>query len=150
WPANRARCALLPLTGGLPRSCASCERQRREHPSHGRGLLQGRWPGAAPGAAPRERRASQYQGRVVVDTVIIDSGGANLASLQFAFERLGGRARVSADPAEIQAAPRVILPGVGSAPDAMSRLRGQGLADLLPALTQPVLGICLGMQLLCA
>lgn len=83
-----------------------------------------------------------------MDTVIIDSGGANLASLQFAFERLGGRARVSLDPAEITAAPRVILPGVGSAPDAMSRLRGQGLADLVPALTQPVLGICLGMQLL--
>jgi imidazole glycerol-phosphate synthase subunit HisH len=83
-----------------------------------------------------------------VDTVIIDSGGSNLASLQFAFERLGGRARASADPDEIRAAPRVILPGVGSAPDAMSRLQGQGLADLLPALTQPVLGICLGMQLL--
>jgi len=57
-----------------------------------------------------------------VDAVIIDSGGANLASLQFAFERLGARTRVSADPAEIAAASRVILPGVGSAVDAMSRL----------------------------
>jgi glutamine amidotransferase len=83
-----------------------------------------------------------------VDAVIIDSGGANLASLQFAFERLGAKTHVSADPAEITSAARVILPGVGSAADAMSRLRKNGVADLLPSLTQPVLGICLGMQLL--
>jgi glutamine amidotransferase len=83
-----------------------------------------------------------------VDAVIIDSGGANLASLQFAFERLGAKTRVSTDPAEITSAARVILPGVGSAADAMSRLRKSGVADLLPSLTQPVLGICLGMQLL--
>jgi glutamine amidotransferase len=83
-----------------------------------------------------------------VDAVIIDSGGANLASLQFAFERLGAKTHVSADPAEITSAARVILPGVGSAADAMNRLRKSGVADLLPSLTQPVLGICLGMQLL--
>jgi glutamine amidotransferase len=83
-----------------------------------------------------------------VDAAIIDSGGANLASLQFAFERLGARTRVTANPAEIRSAARVILPGVGSAADAMARLRKSGVADLLPALTQPVLGICLGMQLL--
>jgi glutamine amidotransferase len=83
-----------------------------------------------------------------VDAVIIDSGGANLASLQFAFERLGARTHVSADAAEIKSAPRVILPGVGSAADAMARLRTNHLAELLPSLTQPVLGICLGMQLL--
>jgi len=83
-----------------------------------------------------------------VDTVIIDSGGANLASLQFAFERLGAKTRVSAEAAEITSAARVILPGVGSAGDAMTRLRKNGIADLLPSLTQPVLGICLGMQLL--
>ena len=83
-----------------------------------------------------------------MDTVIIDSGGANLASLQFAFERLGAKTRVSADAAEITSATRVILPGVGSAGDAMARLRKNGVADLLPSLTQPVLGICLGMQLL--
>jgi imidazole glycerol-phosphate synthase subunit HisH len=83
-----------------------------------------------------------------VDTVIIDSGGANLASLQFAFERLGAKTRVSAEAAEITSAARVILPGVGSAGDAMARLRKNGVADLLPSLTQPVLGICLGMQLL--
>ena len=83
-----------------------------------------------------------------MDAVIIDSGGANLASLQFAFERLGAKTHVTADPAQITSAARVILPGVGSAADAMSRLRKNGVADLLPSLTQPVLGICLGMQLL--
>lgn len=83
-----------------------------------------------------------------MDAVIIDSGGANLASLQFALERLGARAGVSADARVIAAAPRVLLPGVGSAPDAMQRLHCSGLAQLLPALRQPVLGVCLGMQLL--
>jgi imidazole glycerol-phosphate synthase subunit HisH len=84
----------------------------------------------------------------VNEVVIIDSGGANLASLQCALERLGARTRVSSDPAETAAAPRVILPGVGSAGDAMQRLRATGLAERLPHLGQPVLGICLGMQLL--
>ena len=83
-----------------------------------------------------------------MEAVIIDSGGANLASLQFALERLGARATVSSDAREIAAAPRVLLPGVGSAADAMQRLRRSGLAELLPTLRQPVLGICLGMQLL--
>lgn len=83
-----------------------------------------------------------------MDAVIIDSGGANLASLQFAFERLGARTRVSSDAQTIMSAPRVILPGVGAAPDAMQRLRNSGVAALLPRLEQPVLGICLGMQLL--
>ncbi len=85
-----------------------------------------------------------------MDAVIIDSGGANLASLQFAFERLGAKTRVTADAAEIRSAPRVILPGVGSAANAMARLRNNHVAELLPLLTQPVLGICLGMQLLFA
>jgi glutamine amidotransferase len=83
-----------------------------------------------------------------MDAVIIDSGGANLASLQFAFERLGAKTQVTADAATIRGAPRVILPGVGSAGNAMARLRSNHVAELLPSLTQPVLGICLGMQLL--
>ena len=83
-----------------------------------------------------------------MDAVIIDSGGANLASLQFAFERLGAKTHVTANAAEIRSAPRVILPGVGSASDAMARLHGSHVASLLPTLMQPVLGICLGMQLL--
>jgi imidazole glycerol-phosphate synthase subunit HisH len=83
-----------------------------------------------------------------MEAVIIDSGGANLASLQFAFERLGARAHVASDVRQIASAPRVVLPGVGSAADAMPRLRASGIAQLLPHLQQPVLGICLGMQLL--
>ncbi len=82
------------------------------------------------------------------DALIIDSGGANLASLQYAFARLGAATRVSAEPDAVAAARRVVLPGVGSAADAMRRLRATGLDSVLPRLTQPLLGICLGMQLL--
>jgi len=80
--------------------------------------------------------------------VIIDSGGANIASLRFALERLGVVAELTTDAATIQAAGHVILPGVGAAAAAMQRLRASGLTELIPALEQPVLGICLGMQLL--
>ena len=80
--------------------------------------------------------------------VIVDNGGANIASLQFALQRLEAAAAVSADAAEIRAASHVILPGVGAAADAMSRLRRNGLETVIPTLEQPVLGICLGMQLL--
>jgi glutamine amidotransferase len=80
--------------------------------------------------------------------VIVPSGGANIASLQFALQRLEIASAVSADAAEIRAASHVILPGVGAAADAMSRLRQSGLDALIPTLRQPVLGICLGMQLL--
>jgi len=79
---------------------------------------------------------------------IIDSGGANIASLQFALRRLGCEARLTTDPSLIRAAARVILPGVGAAADAMQRLRSHALVDVIRGLTQPVLGICLGMQLL--
>jgi len=81
--------------------------------------------------------------------VIVASGGANIASLQFALERLGVAAAVSAEPGRIRAASHVILPGVGAAADAMARLHQSGLDAVIPALRQPVLGICLGMQLLC-
>jgi glutamine amidotransferase len=80
--------------------------------------------------------------------VIIDSGGANLASLQYALERFGVQAPVTSTPGEIENATHVILPGVGSASDAMRRLKTSGVASVLPSLEQPVLGICLGMQLL--
>jgi glutamine amidotransferase len=80
--------------------------------------------------------------------VIVANGGANIASLQFALQRLDASSSVSADPEEIRAASHVILPGVGAAADAMSRLRQSGLDAVIPALRQPVLGICLGMQLL--
>jgi imidazole glycerol-phosphate synthase subunit HisH len=82
------------------------------------------------------------------DVVVVASGGANIASLRFALERLGAPVELSADPARIRAASHVILPGVGAAADAMARLARSGLDRVLPELTQPVLGICLGMQLL--
>ena len=80
--------------------------------------------------------------------VIVDSGGANLASLQYALKRLGARGEVSANMRTITAADRVLLPGVGAAAQAMRRLHRAGLLGVLRALTQPVLGVCLGMQLL--
>lgn len=84
----------------------------------------------------------------MTDVVIVDSGGANLASLRYALERLGARAEVSCDARTIQDANRVLLPGVGAAVPAMRRLKSLDLVSVLRALTQPVLGVCLGMQLL--
>ena len=84
------------------------------------------------------------------NAVIISSCGANLASLQFALERLGAQVPLTEDPERIRAASHVILPGVGAAAPGMARLAAAGLVDLIPTLTQPVLGICLGMQLLFA
>ena len=80
--------------------------------------------------------------------VVIGSSGANLASLAFALERLGASAPVTESPERVAAAQRVILPGVGAAAAAMDKLRAARLDRLIPTLTQPVLGICLGMQLL--
>ncbi|MDQ5979769.1 MAG: Imidazole glycerol phosphate synthase subunit HisH [Verrucomicrobiota bacterium] len=79
---------------------------------------------------------------------IVDSGGANIASVRFALERLGVQSELTADPAVIRSAERVILPGVGSASEGMKRLHAKGLVDCVRSLTQPVLGVCLGMQLL--
>lgn len=79
---------------------------------------------------------------------IIDSGGANIASVRFALQRLGADPVFTADPQVIERAERVILPGVGAAGAAMRHLRRHGLVDLIRRLQQPVLGICLGMQLL--
>jgi imidazole glycerol-phosphate synthase subunit HisH len=84
----------------------------------------------------------------VIEAAIVDSGGANLASLQYALERLGVHSIVSSDPQRIAAAPRVLLPGVGAAGDAMRRLRATGVDQIIPRLRVPLLGICLGMQLL--
>jgi imidazole glycerol-phosphate synthase subunit HisH len=82
------------------------------------------------------------------DVVIIENGGANIASLQFALERLNVASTLTTEPRRIRAASHVILPGVGAAAGAMQRLRERQLHTLLPELRQPVLGICLGMQLL--
>ena len=81
---------------------------------------------------------------------IVDSGGANIASLQFALARLGVATELTADARRIRTADRVLLPGVGTARDSMARLREHGLVEVIRRLEQPVLGICLGMQLLAA
>ena len=86
----------------------------------------------------------------MTDVAIIDNGGANIASLRYALLRLGVASHVTADAAELRKARRVILPGVGAAADAMQRLNELELVDTISQLTQPVLGICLGLQLLFA
>lgn len=81
--------------------------------------------------------------------VIINYGAGNIKSIQFAFNRLGVDAVLSSDPEEIRSADKVIFPGVGEASSAMKMLKESGLDILIPTLKQPVLGICLGMQLMC-
>ncbi len=81
--------------------------------------------------------------------VIINYGAGNIKSIQFAFKRLGFEAVLSNNPEEIKNADKVIFPGVGEASSAMRKLKELGLDTLIPQLKQPVLGICLGMQLMC-
>ncbi len=81
--------------------------------------------------------------------VIIDYGAGNVRSVQFALERLGYDAICSNDAEVIKSADKVIFPGVGEAKSAMKEIRRQGLEKVIPKLEQPVLGICLGMQLMC-
>jgi len=84
-----------------------------------------------------------------MDVIIIDYGAGNIQSIQFAFQRLGVNAKLSNSVQEIQNADKVIFPGVGEASQAMEMLKKSKLDLLIPNLKQDVLGICLGMQLLC-
>ncbi|GGG44649.1 imidazole glycerol phosphate synthase subunit HisH [Croceivirga lutea] len=81
--------------------------------------------------------------------VIIDYGAGNIQSIKFAFQRLGVEAVLSNDTEVIRNADKVIFPGVGEASSAMHKLKESGLDSIIPTLKQPVLGICLGMQLMC-
>lgn len=80
---------------------------------------------------------------------IVNYGAGNIKSIQFAFQRLGYEAVLTENPQEIITADKVIFPGVGEASSAMKMLKQSGLDVLIPELKQPVLGICLGMQLMC-
>ena len=82
-------------------------------------------------------------------TAIIDYGAGNVQSVLFALERLGYEGNVTNDWNTIKSADKVIFPGVGEASSAMKMLQESGLDVLIPTLKQPVLGICLGMQLMC-
>lgn len=82
--------------------------------------------------------------------VIIKYNAGNIQSVLYALERIGSGAVVTDDPAEIRDADKVIFPGVGEASTAMGYLRERGLDELIRGLRQPVLGICLGMQLMCS
>jgi|TARA_B110000238_G_scaffold199978_1_gene248570 glutamine amidotransferase len=84
-----------------------------------------------------------------MNIIIIDYGAGNIKSIQFAFKRLGVHAVLSNDIDEIRAADKIIFPGVGAASAAMTMLQTSGLDKIIPTLKQPVLGICLGMQLMC-
>ena len=81
--------------------------------------------------------------------IIIDYGAGNIKSIQFAFKRLGVDAVLSNTIDEIKAADKLIFPGVGEASSAFKMLQESGLDVVIPTLKQPVLGICLGMQLMC-
>ncbi|MDX1464027.1 MAG: imidazole glycerol phosphate synthase subunit HisH, partial [Marinirhabdus sp.] len=85
-----------------------------------------------------------------MNIAIIDYGAGNIKSIQFAIQRIGHSAVLTHDPNVIRKADKVIFPGVGEASSAMRKLQASGLDVLIPTLTQPVLGICLGMQLLCS
>ena len=84
-----------------------------------------------------------------MNVAIIDYGAGNIQSIRFALARLGVSATLSSDPETIQLASHVIFPGVGEASSAITKLKSTKLDTLIPELTQPVLGICLGMQLMC-
>lgn len=79
---------------------------------------------------------------------LVDAGGANLGSVRYALERLGQEVRMVRTADDLEGLPRVILPGVGAAAEGMRRLHAQGLVEPLRALQVPLMGICLGMQLL--
>lgn len=84
-----------------------------------------------------------------MSVVLVDAGGTNIGSVRYALQRLGVETSLTSDAAAIRAADKVILPGVGAAGPGMARLHQLGLVELMRGLTQPVLGVCLGMQLLC-
>jgi len=85
-----------------------------------------------------------------MNIVIIKYNAGNIESVNNALNRLGFRSEITADPNKIKKADKVIFPGVGEASTTMAYLRGEGIDELITSLKQPVLGICLGLQLMCS
>src|SRR3981189_3716937 len=84
-----------------------------------------------------------------INLAIVKYNAGNIQSVLYALERIGRQATVTDDPARIRSADKVIFPGVGEASTAMNYLKERGLDQVIKSLQQPVLGICLGMQLMC-
>src|SRR5690606_36988868 len=101
-----------------------------------------------PGPPSRRLLAAQHQGTAVRPVALIDAGGANLGSVRFALQRLGCEPRLVRDADGLRGAGKVVLPGVGAAAPAMALLHERGLDAALRDPGVPLLGICLGMQLL--
>jgi glutamine amidotransferase len=97
----------------------------------------------------KEVSADKVPDKTTALNVIVNTGCANLYSVKFAVERLGFEVIITDDIDIIKKADKVILPGVGSAKQAMANIQEKGLVSTLQNLTQPVLGFCLGMQLMC-
>ena len=123
--------------------------QRRQRPPQGRSDLQGLRPRPAHGRGPQRIRIRHTQQQRSIMTAIVDYDTGNLRSVADAMRRIGAEFTITAYPALLRGADRVLLPGVGEASSAMAKLRERGLDLVIPTLTQPVLGICIGMQLLC-
>jgi len=99
---------------------------------------------------PKENYETPIQTTQLKKITVIDYGAGNLASVRYALERLGVKVELTTDPKTLIKAEKVIFPGVGHAAAAMTALRATGLGDVIPRLQVPVLGICLGMQLMCS
>lgn len=83
-----------------------------------------------------------------MNLALVDLGYGNIGSIRIAFERLGVTPKLTADPRELASAGRIVLPGVGAAGFAMARIEERGIGEVLRGFPRPLLGICLGMQLL--
>ena len=97
----------------------------------------------------RQKQNGTVSKLYIMKLAIVNYGAGNIKSIQFAFQRLGYEAVLTDVPDEIMTSDKVIFPGVGEASSAMLKLKQTGLDKLIPQLKQPVLGICLGMQLMC-
>src|SRR3989442_8527384 len=133
----------------MARSITTEPERRSRRPLSGSSM---RWPGRASTTCRPPRAPSGTERGAMTDVVIVDSGVANLASITSAFRRLGANVLVTGDEGVVQDAPRVVLPGVGAFGAGLGALRAGGLDQAVAraaARGTPLLGVCLGMQMLC-